>query len=106
MRAAAGTPLLRMSPGGPRARVSDHPVGHMRGKDRFVVSAEEREEGGGGGERREQVCLGGVSLIFLVCTDEERSGERTVHLRLHGNVTAVEALRFSAASRSFSRSLP
>ncbi len=52
-----------------------------------MVCAEEKEEeeegggggGGGGEERREQVCLGGVSLLFQVCTEEERSGRgRTI----------------------------
>ena len=48
----------------------------------MVRAKEEEEEEGGrgegrgreGGERREQVCLGGVSLVFQVRTEEERSG--------------------------------
>lgn len=35
-------------------------------------------KGGGVGERREQVCLGGVSLLFQVCTEEEQSGSGRV----------------------------
>lgn len=50
---------------------------------------------GGGGERREQVRLGGVSLIFQVCTDRERGGQETDQLQLQGNVVVVEALLIS-----------
>lgn len=51
----------------------------MRGKDLSVVcalktrrknEAEEEEEE----SRGEPVCLGGVSLLFQVCTEEERRG--------------------------------
>lgn len=50
------TAVSQRAPGGPRALAWDYAVGHMRGKDLFVVCTEHAEEKGGGEK-------GGVSLL-------------------------------------------
>lgn len=50
------TAVSQRAPGGPRALAWDYAVGHMRGKDLFVVCTEHAEEEGGGEK-------GGVSLL-------------------------------------------
>lgn len=87
------TAVSQRAPGGPRALAWDYAVGHMRGKDLFVVCTEHAEEKGGGEK-------GGVSLLGRgfpqVCTEEERSG------REDGVSSAAWGMLLSSAKRGIS----
>lgn len=66
-------------------------LGHMRGgKDRFVDIEEKAEEESGGSRS----VWAGFPLIFQVCTEGRRGGQRTDQLQLQGNVAVFVALYF------------